>query len=85
MHTLVSKIVALSDEKYMVLTEIQLKIRRFHGSLSQKGSRPLAQVTDFFHATRSCAIFLTVVAFSKRVWDYSEQRTKERSCVCKQN
>jgi len=42
MHTLVSRIVALSDEKYhMALTEIQLKICRFHGSLSQKGSRPL--------------------------------------------
>ena len=26
---------------YMVLTEIQLKICRFHGSFSQKGSRPL--------------------------------------------
>jgi len=25
----------------MALTEIQLKICRFHGSLSQKGSRPL--------------------------------------------
>ena len=42
MHTLVSKLVALSVEKYyMALTEIQLKICRFHGSLSQKGSRPL--------------------------------------------
>jgi len=41
MHTLISKIVALSVEKYyMALTEIQLKIYRFHGSLSQKGSRP---------------------------------------------
>jgi len=28
----------------MALTEIQLKIRRFHGSLSQKGSRPLGLV-----------------------------------------
>jgi len=38
MHTLV----ALSVEKYyMGLTEIQLKICRFHGSFSQKGSRPL--------------------------------------------
>jgi len=39
MHTLVT----LSVEKYcMVLTEIQLKICRFHGSfLGQKGSRPL--------------------------------------------
>jgi len=32
----------LSVEKYyMVFTKIQLKICRFHGSLSQKGSRPL--------------------------------------------
>jgi len=37
---LVSKLVALSVEKYyMALTEKQLKIRRFHRSLSQKGSR----------------------------------------------
>jgi len=42
MHTLVGKLVALSVEKYYIaLTEIQLKICRFHGSLSQKGSRPL--------------------------------------------
>ena len=42
MHTLVSKLVALSVEKYyMTLTEIQLKICRIHGSLIQKGSRPL--------------------------------------------
>jgi len=39
MHTLVSKLVALHVEKYYVaLTEIQVKICRFHGSLSQKGS-----------------------------------------------
>jgi len=42
MHTLVGKLVALSVEKYyMALTEIQLKICRFHGPLSQKGSRSL--------------------------------------------
>jgi len=42
MHTLVSKLVALSVEiYYMALAEIQLKICRFHGSLSQRGSRPL--------------------------------------------
>ena len=42
MHTLVSKLVALSVEKhYMALTEIQFKICRFHGSLSHKGSQPL--------------------------------------------
>jgi len=29
---------------YMDLTEIQLKIYRFHGSLSQKGSRPLMYI-----------------------------------------
>jgi len=41
MHTIV-KLVTLSVEKYyMALTKIQLKIRRFHGSLSHKGSRPL--------------------------------------------
>jgi len=41
MHTLVGKLVALSVEKYyMALTEIQLNICRFHGALSQKGSRP---------------------------------------------
>jgi len=41
MHTLVSKLVALSVEKYfMALTEIQSKICRFHGYLSQNGSRP---------------------------------------------
>jgi len=40
MHTLVSKLVALSVEKYyMALTELQLKICRFHDSLSQKGCR----------------------------------------------
>jgi len=42
MHTLFSMLVALSVEKYyMALTQIQLKIHRFHGSLSQKGYRPL--------------------------------------------
>jgi len=42
MHTLVSKLVALSVEKYhMALTKTQLKICRFHDSLSQTGSRPL--------------------------------------------
>jgi len=42
MHTLVSKLVALSVEKYyMAVTEIQSKICRFHRSLSQKCSRPL--------------------------------------------
>jgi len=42
MHTLVSKLVALSVEKYyMALTEIQFIICRFLGSLNQKGSRPL--------------------------------------------
>jgi len=43
MHTLVSKLVALSVEKYyMAFTEILLKICRFCGSLGQKGSRPCA-------------------------------------------
>jgi len=42
MHTLVSGLVAFSVEKYYItLTEMQLKICRVHGSLSQKGSRPL--------------------------------------------
>jgi len=42
MHTLVSKLVALNVEKYYVaLTETQLKMCRFRGFLSQKGSRPL--------------------------------------------
>ena len=42
MHTLVRKLVALSVWKYhMALTEIQLKICRLHGSLSQKSCRPL--------------------------------------------
>jgi len=42
MHTLISKLVALSVEKYyMALTEMQSKVCRFHGSLSQKGSRLL--------------------------------------------
>ena len=46
MHTLVNKLVTLSVEKYyMALAEIQLKICRFHGFLSQKGSRPLAYST----------------------------------------
>jgi len=41
-NTHVGKLVALSVEKdYMALTEIRLNICRFHGSLSQKGSRPL--------------------------------------------
>jgi len=42
MHTLVTKLVTLSVRKsYMALKEIQSKICRFHGSLSQNGSRPL--------------------------------------------
>jgi len=41
MQTLVSMLVALSIEKYyMALTEIQIKMCRFHASLSQKDSRP---------------------------------------------
>jgi len=41
MHTLLRKLVALSVEKYyMALTEIQLKIYRFHGSRSQKVPDP---------------------------------------------
>jgi len=37
MHTVISKLVALNVEKYYVaLTEIQLKICRFNGFLSQK-------------------------------------------------
>jgi len=40
---LVSKLIAISVETYcMALTDIQLKMCRFHGSLSQKGSRPLS-------------------------------------------
>jgi len=39
MHTLVSKLAALTVEKYyMAPTQIPLKICRFHCSLSQKGS-----------------------------------------------
>jgi len=45
----------------------------------------IAWVIDLFEAKPSRANFLTAVAFSKRVWDQSEQRKKERSCVCKQN
>jgi len=42
MHKFVSKLVALSVEKYYTaLTEMQFKIRRFHGSFSQKCPRPL--------------------------------------------
>jgi len=42
MYTLVSKLVALSVEKYyMTLMEIQLKMCRLHGSLCQKGSQSL--------------------------------------------
>jgi len=49
MHTLVSKLVALSVEKYyMALTEMQLKICRFHGSLNWKGSRPLIYIVQEF-------------------------------------
>jgi len=53
MHTLVSKLVALSVEKYYVaLTEIRLKICRFHGSLSQRGSRPLNRLCSYLWLTR---------------------------------
>jgi len=42
MHTLVRNLLALSVEKcHMALTEIQLKMCRLCGSLSQKGSRSL--------------------------------------------
>jgi len=48
MHTLV-KLVAFSVEKYyMAVTEIQFKIRRFHDSLSQKGSQPLLYILESF-------------------------------------
>jgi len=40
-------------------------------------------VIDLFETTPLRANFLTVVAFSKRVWDQSEQITSERRCVCK--
>jgi len=59
MHTLVSKLVALSVEKYyMALTEIQLKICRFHGFLSQKGSRRLTyeDVEEIFKKKRNLSI-----------------------------
>jgi len=39
-------------------------------------------VIDHFEATPSLANFLAAVSL-KRVWDQSEQRTKERSYVCK--
>jgi len=42
-------------------------------------------VIDLFDATPSRANFLFAVASSKRVWDQSQQRIKERSCACKQN
>ena len=49
MYTLVSKLVALSVEKYyMALTEIQLQVCTFHGSLSQKGSRSLLKCIGVF-------------------------------------
>jgi len=44
-----------------------------------------AAVTDLFEATPSRANFLAAAAFWKRrvCETKSEQRTKERSCVCK--
>jgi len=60
MHTLVSKLVALSVEKYRVaLTEIPLQICRFHGSLSQKGSRPLS-IAKLRNA-KNFSVFPTIV------------------------
>jgi len=51
-NTLVGKLVALSVEKYyMALTKIQLKICRFHGSLSQKGPRSLKYYISWIGAT----------------------------------
>jgi len=42
MYMSVSKLVALSVEKYyMALMETQLRNCRFHGSFNQKGSRSL--------------------------------------------
>jgi len=38
----------------------------------------MGRVIDLFYAVPSRANFLTTVAFSKRLWDYSEQRTKGR-------
>ena len=50
MHTLASALVALSVEKYYTApTEIQLQILRFHGSLSQTGSRPLINFHSQIH------------------------------------
>jgi len=38
----------------MALTEIQLKIFRFHGSLRQKGSRPVLQLNRLASFSRMC-------------------------------
>jgi len=57
MHTLV-KLVALSVAKYyMALTEIQLKLCRFHGSLSQKSSRPLSYIIFSLAHCKSLILF----------------------------
>jgi len=56
MYGLVRKLAAFSVEKYyMALTEIHLKVCRFHGCLSQKGSRPLPKTIFFSLQTRSLA------------------------------
>ena len=59
MHMLFGKLVALSVEKYcMALTEIQLKICRLYGSLSQKGSRPLLYIFlqgDYWSFNKHCS------------------------------
>jgi len=53
----------------MALTKIQLKICRFHGSLSQKGSQPLLQtiiisnnLVNPVHHSNKCTVFSTVLA-----------------------
>jgi len=45
----------------MALTETQLKICRFHGSLSQKGSRPLVWSTRHLHFR----------PFQGKLWSYA--------------
>jgi len=66
MYTLVSKLVALSVEKYYIaLTETQLKICSFHDSLSQKGSRPLVY---------------GLIALQKRLWNLLSQGLSFKAC-----
>jgi len=84
MHTLVSKLVALSVEKYyMALTEIQSKIYRFHGSLSQEAKKvrdPVSSTCPEIQALTNIVVRTVVgLTFVSCCWVFVTQKANRLS------